>query len=247
MRVIDLNADMGEYSDEAGQANEAALMPLVSSCSIACGGHAGDEASMRATLRLAKSHGVSAGAHPSFPDREGFGRRSLAIGAADLLKEVNAQIASVKKIALQEGVALAHVKPHGMLYNDAARELSLARAVAVAAEGLILVGPPGSALETAAAERGLRFAAEGFVDRLYLASGALTPRSEPGAVIADIPARARQALAIAERRAVAAADGALRITVQTLCIHSDSPGAAETATAVRKALEDAGFAIRSFA
>lgn len=246
MRRIDLNADMGEYANAAEQANEAALMPLVSSCSIACGGHAGDAETMRATIRLAKSHGVSIGAHPSYPDREGFGRRSLEIGAEELLASLTAQIALLKEIAQEEDVMLAHVKPHGMLYNDAAKDLSLAHVVAAAAEGLILVGPPGSALETAAAERGSPFAAEGFVDRLYLASGALTPRSEPGAIIASIEARAKQALAIAERQKVTASDGALFVRAQTLCIHSDSPGAADTARAVRNALEGAGFAIRSF-
>jgi 5-oxoprolinase (ATP-hydrolysing) subunit A len=247
MRAIDLNADMGEYADEAQRANEAALMPLVSSCSIACGGHAGDETTMRETVRLAKRRNVSAGAHPSYPDREHFGRRSLAIAAEDLLAALKSQIAALKKIAQEEGSALSHVKPHGMLYNDAARDLALARLVAEAAEGFILVGPPGSSLEAAATERDLRFAPEGFVDRLYLASGALTPRSEPGAIIADIGARAAQALAIAQGEDVNASDGSLLVSAQTLCIHSDSPGAVETAKAVRQAIEAAGFSVRSFA
>lgn len=246
-RAIDLNADMGEYADDAQQANEAALARLVSSCSIACGGHAGDEKTMRATARLAKSHRVSIGAHPSYPDRDGFGRRSLTIGGEDLLSSLKAQISSLTGVAQEEGATLAHVKPHGMLYNEAAREMSLARLVAIAAEGFILVGPPGSALEAAAKERSLRFAAEGFVDRRYLASGALAPRSEPGAVIADIAARARQALAIAQGEQVNASGGMLHVAAQTLCIHSDSPGAVETAKAVRKALGEAGISIRSFA
>lgn len=248
MRVIDLNADMGEYASGAEQVNERALMPLVSSCSIACGSHAGDPETMRATIRLAKSHGVSVGAHPSYPDREGFGRRSLAMDAGELLASLKDQIAALKKIAREENIPLAHVKPHGMLYNDAADDISLARIVAAAAKGFVLVGPPGSALEDAAMQANLRFAAEGFVDRAYQASGALTPRSEDGAIIADMAARAAQALAIARGDAIKTSGGvSLSLAVQTLCIHSDSPGAVETAKAVRKTLEDAGFAIRRFA
>ncbi|PQA87960.1 5-oxoprolinase subunit PxpA [Hyphococcus luteus] len=252
MRIIDLNADMGEYANEAEEENEAAIMPLVSSCSIACGGHAGDEDTMRATAKRAKVHDVGIGAHPSYPDREGFGRRSLLFDDDHLLSALKGQIAALKIILDEEDAPLAHVKPHGALYNDAARELSLARLVAEAAHdilegGAILVGPPGSALEAAAKEKELRFAAEGFVDRLYRASGALTPRSEPGAVLADMAARAEQALAIAQGGELSASDGSLIIAAHTLCIHSDSPGAAETAKAVRSALERAGFSIRSFA
>lgn len=247
MRAIDLNADMGEYANDAEQANEAEIMPLVSSCSIACGGHAGDDETMRITARLAKTHSVSIGAHPSYPDREGFGRRSLDFKEDELLSALKAQIAALKQILDEEGLPLAHVKPHGALYNDAAKNIALARLVAEAAGNIALVGPPGSALAKAAQERAPRFAAEGFVDRLYLASGALTPRERPGAIIAGAEARAKQALAIAEGRDVAASDGALVVKAQTLCIHSDSPGAAETATAVRAALQGAGFSIRSFA
>ncbi len=248
MRVIDLNADMGEYANDAERENEAAIMPLVSSCSIACGGHAGDKETMRATAMLASKHGVSIGAHPSYPDRDGFGRRSLDFDPDKLLAALKSQIAALKKILDEVGLPLVHVKAHGALYNDAAKDFSLARLVAEAAPAeAILVGPPGSALERAAKEKGLDFAAEGFVDRLYLASGALTPRGRPGAVIEGARARAEQARAIAEGREISASDGALFVPAQTLCIHSDSPGAAETARAVRHTLESAGFSIRSFA
>ena len=247
MRAIDLNADMGEYANDAEQANEAALMPLVSSCSIACGGHAGDDETMRATIQLAKTYGVSIGAHPSYPDRDGFGRRTLEISENELFALLKKQVAALKKIADEEGAAIAHVKPHGMLYNDAASNLPLARLVAAAAEGFALVGPPGSALEDAAMQAGLHFAAEGFVDRSYQASGALTPRSQPGAIIPDAAARAAQALAIARGDMIRTAEGVLlSLAIQTLCIHSDSPGAVETAESVRKALQDAGFSIRPF-
>lgn len=247
MRAIDLNADMGEYADAAQRAIETALMPFVSSCSIACGGHAGTETTMRETARLAKAHGVSAGAHPSYPDRDNFGRRSLAAPAAELASSLQTQIAALKSVLDAEGMKLAHVKPHGALYNDAAKDITLARLVATAAAGAVLVGPPGSMLETAAKELHAPFAAEGFVDRLYLKSGALTPRSQPGAVIADTAVRARQALAIARNEKIAAADGELTLSVVTLCIHSDSPGAVDTARAVRDALDANGFSIRTFA
>lgn len=247
MRAIDLNADMGEYANDAQRAIETALTALISSCSIACGGHAGDESTMRETARRAKAHGVSAGAHPSYPDREGFGRRSMKIETNELTSSLRAQIAALQSILDAEGMPLAHVKPHGALYNDAAKDLTLARVVAEAAKGAILVGPPLSMLEQAAKELNMAFAAEGFVDRLYLKSGALTPRSQPGAVIAEIDDRTGQALSLARGETVAAADGALRLTVKTLCIHSDSPGAVETARAIRTGLEMDGFAIRTFA
>lgn len=245
--AIDLNADMGEYANDQERDNEAALMPLISSCSIACGGHAGDETTMQATVRLALTHNVSIGAHPAYPDREGFGRRNLEYDPEFLQSSLYEQVDSLNSIAAEEGSKLRHVKPHGALYNAAAKDIALARLVAKAAERLILVGPPGSALEQAARETSLDFAAEGFVDRLYQTSGALTPRSEPGAIIEDIAARADQALAIAAGNIFKAADGQLKLSVKTLCIHSDSPGAVETAKAARAKLEDNGFTIRAFA
>ncbi|MHA7871753.1 MAG: 5-oxoprolinase subunit PxpA [Hyphococcus sp.] len=250
MRTIDLNADMGEYADAAQQAVEARLMGLISSCSVACGEHAGDAQTMRETIRLAKQHGVAIGAHPSYPDREGFGRRSLEIDDDRLQSSLNEQISALRDIAAEEDATLRHVKPHGALYNDAARTPPLAALVVAAASDAtgdaIIVGPPGSALEAAAHAQGMPFAAEGFIDRLYQASGALTPRQTPGAVIDDVSVRARQALAIARGEAFPAADGSLRLAVHTLCIHSDSPGAVSTAEAVRTALEADMFSIQAF-
>lgn len=245
-RSIDMNADMGEYADEAQRGVEAALMPLISSCSIACGGHAGDATTMRETVRRAIEHGVSIGAHPAYPDREGFGRRSLSFDPDELQHSLRTQISALKTILQEEGGVLRHVKPHGALYNDASKDERLAEIVASAVEEAILVGAPGSRLEKAARESGIAFAPEGFVDRLYLTSGALTPRSEAGAIITSIDARAAQALAIAEGEPFNGMDGALRITVKTLCIHSDSPGAVETAQCVRQNLIDNGFTIRAF-
>ncbi len=243
---VDLNADMGEYADASGAQIEAELMALITSCSIACGGHAGDTASMRRTAQLAKSHSVSVGAHPSYPDREGFGRRSIDIDGDALSHSLREQIEALRIVLEDDDVPMRHVKPHGALYNDAARDTALARMIAAAATGVAIVGPPGSALEAAARENKTAFIAEGFVDRLYQADGSLTPRSAPGAVIAAIDARAAQAAAIASGVEFAAADGRLTLNVDTLCIHSDSPGAVETARAVRKALATAGLSPAAF-
>jgi UPF0271 protein len=249
--VIDLNADMGEYANEEERAIEQALMPLVTSCSIACGGHAGDRETMRATVRLAKKHGVSIGAHPSYPDREGFGRRSLSIEPDKLCNSLAGQIAVLLAVCKEEEATLGYVKPHGALYNDAARTHALVECISEAintiGSKLTLLGPPGSALEAEAKKAGLAFAAEGFVDRLYRKDGSLTPRSEKGAIIEDIDARAAQAASIARGEPIKAGDGMLSLSVRTLCIHSDSPGAVETAKAVRAALEETGIAIKAFA
>lgn len=249
-RVIDLNADMGEYADDAQRDIEAALMPMISSCSIACGGHAGDETTMKATARLAHRCDVSIGAHPAYPDREGFGRRSLSYDANELTQNLAQQISALKAVLDFEKLTMKHVKPHGALYNDAAKDERLAvcviDAVKTVQHAVTIVGPPGSMLEAAARAAGFAFAAEGFVDRLYQANGALTPRGETGAVIADIAARARQALAIARGDSIEAADGKLQLNVRTLCIHSDSPGAVETASATRAALERDSVTIRAF-
>lgn len=247
IRAIDLNADMGEYASDEARANEAALMSLVTSCSIACGGHAGDEASMRATALLAADNAVAIGAHPSYPDREGFGRRSIDINHSELRSALSAQIAQLNDILDSECLTLRSVKPHGALYNDAAKDIALARLVIDAAGDVVIVGPPGSALEAAALEADRKFAGEGFVDRLYLASGALAPRSMPGAVIDAAEARAAQAEALAKGEAFAVHDGVVRIAAQTLCIHSDSPGAVATAKAVRERLNARGFIVRAFA
>lgn len=249
MSAIDLNADMGEYADDEGRANETALMPLVSSCSIACGGHAGDARTMQLTARLAKQHGVATGAHPSYPDRSGFGRRSIKIDAPALTASLVDQLNTLHHILDTERLPTHHVKPHGALYNDAATDITLARLILRAMKSVSseapIYGPPNSALAAAAKEANVAFIAEGFVDRSYLASGALAPRSAPDAVITDNKARAAQALAIARRTPFSTIDGTLTICVKTLCIHSDSPGAVEAASAVRAALEQDGISIRA--
>ncbi len=245
-RTIDLNADMGEYADTRSEQIEADLMPLITSCSVACGGHAGDAATMRKTIQLAMAHNVGVGAHPAYPDRDGFGRRSIDIDPEALEASLRDQIDSLRAVADDEATELRHVKPHGALYNDAAKNKALASAVVNAAYGIAIVGPPNSALENEARKAGCAFIAEGFIDRLYQSDGSLTPRSQTGAVIADIAVRAIQAVAIASGARFPAADGRIAIVAQTLCIHSDSPGAAETADAVQKALNAARISVAQF-
>lgn len=244
---IDLNADIGE-----GAGEDDALMAVVTSVSIACGGHAGDEATMTAALAGARDHGVAAGAHPAYPDREGFGRRPMEIGETALEGSLAAQIGALAGIAAGLGVELNHVKPHGALYNQAYRDPALAAVVAAAvtssAPGTALMAPPGGELAAAAVEAGLPFIAEGFVDRAYAADGALVPRGEAGAMVTDPKAQAAQAVGLARNgRVIASGGGTLAIAVQTLCIHGDVPGAAATARHVRVALESAGVTVTAVA
>ena len=244
MNSIDLNADLGE----GGPCDEA-LMQIVSSCNIACGGHAGDAQSMAATVRLALENGVSAGAHPSYPDREGFGRRNHFLGGDALYVSLSEQIAVLADIAAELGAGIDHVKAHGALYNDAADDESLAdivARVAVEAPGhCALVGLPGSAMERAASRHGLVFVAEAFIDRAYSTDGRLVARSEPGAVHEDAETIIEQALSLARDQRIRSLHGkVITVAADTLCIHGDTPGADRAARAVRDALERHGVEIR---
>lgn len=229
--AIDLNSDMGE-----GVGEDDALLAVVSSANVACGAHAGDEAVMRRTVRAAKAAGVGVGAHPGFPDRANFGRVDMRMGPAEIEATVTAQIAALAAIAAGEAVALAHVKPHGALYNMAAKDPVMAGAIAAAIaavdRALVMVGLPASALERAAAKAGLAFAAEGFADRAYEADGTLVARSKPGALITDPDAAAAGALRMAREG-----------RVRTICIHSDTPHAAAIGAAVRRAMDDNGVTV----
>lgn len=245
MRWIDLNADLGE-----GGEFDAELLQIVTSCNIACGGHAGDAESMARTVRLAIANGVDVGVHPSYPDRDNFGRRSLSLGSGELYESLTTQVESLLDIAGDLGAKLRHLKPHGALYNDAARDAALADIVArVASElpgNVCLVGPPDSELERAAAGNDVAFAAEAFVDRAYRPDGRLVPRSENGAVYRDVDRMVLQALSLAANSEVTTPDGTvISVPARTLCIHGDTPGAAAAARAIRQALEKHGIAIRS--
>lgn len=233
--MIDLNADVGEGCDDA------ALLPFLTRVSIACGGHAGDAASMRRALVLAAAHGVAAGAHPSYPDRAGFGRRALPATPDAVAGWVRAQTEALAEAAARLGLRLAHVKPHGALYNIAAvdREVAEAVALSVAAvdTSLVLVGLAGSRLPAAGRGAGLAVLNEGFADRRYDAAGLLVSRETPGAVLTDPAAAAAQALRLATRQALDALPaGSVTIEVDTLCLHSDTPGAINIARAVHAAL-----------
>jgi len=245
MASIDLNSDLGE-----GAGTEAALMPLISSVNIACGAHAGDPVTMRATLDLALARGVRVGAHPGYRDPESFGRRPLDLPAAVLAADLKEQIVTLQAMAEEAGSRLTHVKAHGALYNQGERDEPIAdliaRTVAAIDRTLAVVATPGSAMARAAGRAGVRLIREGFIDRAYEPDGTLRSRSLPGAMVLD-PARAAvQALGFVREGGVRATDGSfLALAVDSLCIHGDSPGAVEIAQAVRAAFVAAGIAIRA--
>ena len=234
--MIELNADIGEGCDDA------ALMPYLARVSIACGGHAGDAVSMADALRLAAAHGVAVGAHPSYPDRAQFGRRVLAAASdGDIAAWVTQQTEALAEQAARLGLRLAHVKPHGALYNVAARDAGVAEAIAQAVAaldaGLIVLGLSGSRLIAAAQAAGLGVLNEAFADRRYQATGQLVSRETPGALVIDPVRAARQALALARGEPVATLDGSsLRVRADTLCLHSDTPNALNIARAIHAAL-----------
>lgn len=240
---IDFNCDLGE-----GCGDDAAILPHVSSANIACGGHAGDERTMRATLRLCRQFGVAAGAHPSFDDREHFGRRALAVAPDEVARMVRDQVQRLAGIARAEDIPLTHVKPHGALYNiaadDGAVADAIARAVAQFDPSLVLFGLSGSALIEAGEHHGLRVAHEVFAERGYDARGRLLPRGTPGAVIESLEQAIAQVRRLALHGEVVASDGTVvRLRADTLCLHGDRNDAADFARALRKALQADGIAI----
>lgn len=213
-------------------------MRCITSANVACGVHAGSAATMRETVILAREHGVAVGAHPSFPDREHFGRREMQLGSVEIADLVIRQIEALAAIASDEGIRLQHVKPHGALYNVAVRDRGVADAVAggiVSVDrSLVVLGLPHSELVAAARAAGLRTAGEAFADRAYRADGTLVPRTEPGAVIHD-PAEVLARIV----------NLAARPDVETICVHGDTPGAAELASKIRAALKAAKFEVKN--
>jgi UPF0271 protein len=224
------------------------VLAHVSSANIACGFHAGDPDTMRRTVRLAHEHGVAIGAHPSLPDLAGFGRREMAVSPNEAYALVVYQTGALQAFAAAQGTRVAHVKPHGALYNMAARDAALADAIAQAVRDvdarLVLVGLAQSELTRAGERAGLAVAHEAFCDRRYEADGTLSPRREPGAVIAGPDAAVAQAVALATTGEIAARDGTLlRIAATTLCVHGDKPDAAQFAQRLRAALVAAGLTV----
>ncbi len=245
---IDLNCDLGELPGEAARALDRRMMEIVTSINVACGGHAGDADTMRATVRAARAAGVTVGAHPGFADREGFGRREIDVPPAEIDTLVRGQVEALRVIAAAERVAVRHVKPHGALYNMAARDRSLAdavaRAVAACDPGLALVALSGSALVEAGRDAGLAIVPEVFADRAYDATGALVSRTLPGAVIHDPALAVARAVGMVRDGAVAAIDGPrVPLTAGTICIHGDTPGADAIARQLREGLEAAGVVV----
>ena len=229
---IDLNCDLGE---DIG--NDVAIMPYITSANIACGFHAGDEHTMRETIYLAKRFGVNVGAHPSWKDRENFGRKEINTSPDEVEKLVLEQIQILAAIAKEEGVTLTHVKPHGALYNQSAKDVELANAIARAVKtssvDLILVGLAGSRSIEAGREMGVRVAAEGFPDRGYNADGSLMSRLLPGALVESPEDVAKHAIELVKTG-----------RIDTLCLHGDHPNAAENAKMLREVLEKNGVEVR---
>lgn len=248
-RYVDLNCDAGEGFGPWPMGNDEALIPLMTSVNIACGAHAGDPIVMRRTVELAARHDVSVGAHPGYPDLQGFGRRVLALTPAEVEAWVLAQIGALAAIARAVGVSLQHVKAHGALYNTASDDPALAMAIARAVRAydadLVLVARAGSLQASVGREVGLRVAEEAFADRGYDPQGRLLPRGGPGALLTDPRAAAARAVDLMRASGLSAADGTwLRLRAHTLCIHSDTPGAAALAAELRAALAQAGIQIR---
>ena len=246
---IDINCDMGESFGPWNMGADAEVMPSITSANVACGAHAGDPRVMRRTVRAAKQHGVSVGAHPGYADLQGFGRREIQADPAEVEDSLIAQIGALAAIARAEGAPVRHVKAHGALYNMAARDRRLADAIARAIKAfdasLIMFGLPNSPMIEAGAAAGLRVAAEGFADRAYEPDGSLTPRSRAGAVIHDPALVVERAVRMVRDSVVLTPDGKeIPLKVETICVHGDTPGAPELTRRIRAGLEAAGIAVR---
>jgi 5-oxoprolinase (ATP-hydrolysing) subunit A len=250
--TVDLNADLGEAFGSSRIFEDVALLELVSSANIACGFHAGDATTMRDTVNAAKTRGVTIGAHPSYPDIPGFGRRELGLPPREISFHVATQLRVLRDVCGAEGARLSYVKPHGALYNRAARDRDAANAIVTAIReverSLTLLGLADSEMARAAERAGLAFASEAFVDRAYRRDGSLVPRDQPGAVIHDVKSAVQRAVMLVKGNTITAADGTeLRLSARSLCVHGDNPDAAPMLRTLRKRLEESGITIASFA
>lgn len=248
---IDLNCDLGEELDawEAGvDGLDMLLLDVVTSANVACGYHAGDERIMAAVCRAAAARGVAVGAHVSYLDRENFGRRFVDVPADVLREQVSEQVELLRAIARREGTRVAYVKPHGALYNAVVHHEEHARSVVEALGDLPVLGLPGSAVLDVAARTGRRAVAEAFADRGYRADGTLVPRSEPGALVTDADEVAARVVRLAQHGVMRAVDGSdVRVVAESVCVHSDTPGAAVLARRVRAGLWANGVTVAPFA
>lgn len=245
---MDLNCDMGELPEAIEDGSQEALMRSISSVNIACGGHAGDEQTMKATIEQALRWKLAIGAHPGYADRANFGRVELKLPPSEIATSVFEQVRALAEVAARCGARLAHVKPHGALYNQAVKNRELAAAIAKGvarwSRDVVLVGLAGSSMLKVFREAGFAVAAEAFADRRYDPDGTLRSRKFEDALIRDPAEAGRQALCISEHRSVIASDGSeVAVDAQTICIHGDTPGAPEIAAAVARTLRNAGVAL----
>jgi UPF0271 protein len=246
---VDLNSDVGESFGAYTIGQDQILLRHITSANVACGYHAGDPGVMRSTVALARQHGVAVGAHPGFPDLVGFGRRDLSATSREVEDFVVYQVGALSAIAAAQGVRLQHVKPHGALFNMAVRDAALADAIArgtaAVDRSLILFGLPGSELIAAGKRAGLRTASEVFADRAYEPDGTLVSRRKADAVIHDPDAVVTRVLRMATDRTVVAIDGSVvKLDLDTICVHGDTPGAADLAARIREALQRSGVDVK---
>lgn len=250
MPTIDLNCDMGESFGAWKMGSDAELMSFATSVNIACGFHAGDPSTIRKTVELAIEKGMAIGAHPSYPDLQGFGRRNMSLSANEVYDVVLYQVSALKGICEASGGALHHVKPHGALYNQAAGSADLSNAIARAVRsidaGLFLYGLSGSLMISEAEKLGVRTASEAFADRTYQTDGTLTPRSKPNALISDHKEAISQALGmILEGRATSISGAAVQVKADTICLHGDGEHAVDLARALREAFADRDVEVKA--
>ncbi|HEY1470974.1 MAG TPA: 5-oxoprolinase subunit PxpA [Candidatus Acidoferrum sp.] len=250
MKRVDLNCDTGELAEAVTGGAQEALLRYVTSANVACGGHAGDAATMQATIEQCLRHGVAVGAHPGYEDRANFGRIELKLSREQVAASVYRQVLALAEIAARCGARITHVKPHGALYNQAAGERELARGIAEGVarwkNDVVLVGLAGSAMLEEFRASGFRVAAEAFADRRYEPDGSLRSRKFQDALLKNPEEAAAQAVQIVQQSTVIAADGsAVPLFAETICIHGDTPGAAEIAATVRRALRAAGIELNA--
>jgi UPF0271 protein len=256
VKYVDLNCDMGEMPEAIADGTQESLMPFLTSVNVACGGHAGDEQTMKTTIEQALRAKLAVGAHPGYPDRAHFGRVELDLTPEAIADSIFEQVRALAEVAAGCGVRLAHVKAHGALYNQAARNRTSAAAIARGVarwcelhpgKELVLVGLAGSKMLDVFREAGFPVAAEAFADRRYEPDGTLRARNFEDALIRDPQEAGRQALHIVERGTVIARGGAeIEVNAQTICIHGDTPGASAIAAAVAQTLQQAGITLSAF-
>ena len=251
MKTIDLNSDLGEGYGAWRMGDDAAMLDIVSSANVACGFHAGDPIGLLRTLKAAAARGVAIGAHVSYPDRVGFGRRDMDIAPADLTADVIYQIGALQGLAAAAGTTVRYVKPHGALYNriavDAVQGAAVIGAIRAVDPALLLMGLAGAPILDQARAAGLAVVAEAYADRAYTPEGHLVPRREAGAVLHDASKIAARMVRLATEGVIEAIDGrAIRIDAQSICVHGDSPGAVAIARELRGRLEAQGLTVASF-